>query len=875
MRKITLFFLLLMGTTAFAQFPESFEGAFPPAGWTTFRGVNNIGVLQDWTTSTAVADVNTGTRAAYVRWEDVTGGLAEDWMVTPAFTVSASNPVLSFFQRQSFTAEYGTEYTIRVSTTSQTDHASFTIVNTQTEADVPTVRAVKAVDLSAYIGQTIYVAFVMTNDDGDTWAVDDVDMIAPLPAAPECATVVSPADGAINVVPGGITFAWEPSASGSAATSYDLFYGLTPGNATILVGNYTTTSQVINVDGFNTTFYWKIVPKNITGNAVGCVEWSFTTSAPTGFCLGSPNGQFPATAYTPETCDGITVNTIATNSWTGEYSVVNVVEGETYIFNSSVATDIVTISADNGVTAAAFGTAPLTWVSTLTGTVRFYLHNNIDCETSQVSRVKSIVCGIPTNDQPDYVNLQFPGTATITQNSTVTVYAQIYEGGLTDVEPNIVGQAPGITAWIGVSPEGENTNPDTWTNWIPATWNAGSVGNNDEYQADLGTGLTPGTYYYASRFRLNNGPFVYGGYSAGGGNFWDGTSHLSGVLTVEEPPFTGCLNDPNGLWPTATFIPACAGSVQNITTAGYAGEYSNVQVENGTEYTFSSSIETDRITISNADGTSVLAFGVGSVTWTSSVTGVIRFFTHEDNACSENDDLRTRRVLCGAIPPAPANDECLEAIALTAGGVFDQNAIVGTNFGATASSNEIAPTCGLFQGSDVWYSVVIPDSGTLTIQTLSQSGSAMTDSGMAVYSGSCGNLTQLACNDDNPSGGNFSILTIAGPAGSTVYVRVWSFGSTSQGQFRISAYDASLSTATFDNTSLKYYPNPVRDVLDISYATAIQKVTVTNLLGQQMLQATINATEGQVDLSSLSSGAYLVTLTTEDQMQKTFKIIKN
>ena len=50
--------------------------------------------------------------------------------------------------------------------------------------------------------------------------------------------------------------------------------------------------------------------------------------------------------------------------------------------------------------------------------------------------------------------------------------------------------------------------------------------------ADFGSTLAPGTYYYASRFQIQTGPYTYGGYNAGGGGFWDGTTNVSGVLTV-------------------------------------------------------------------------------------------------------------------------------------------------------------------------------------------------------------------------------------------------------------------------------------------------------------------------------------------------------
>lgn len=873
MKKITLFLLMLFSFTAFAQFPESFETAVPPAGWASFRGTNGLGTGFDWSPTTVAAFVQSGTQAAFVRFEDVTGGLAEDWLVSPLHTVTAPNTLLTFYQRQQYTLDYATEYTVRVSTTSQTDHASFTTVLTQTEADLDLLTmTVKSVDLSAYVGQSIYIAFVMTNDDGDNWAIDNVNMESSV-AAPNCATLLTPADGATIPV-GLVNFSWEAPTTGDAPTSYDFYYGIAPDAVNTLLGNYTDTSIDVNVNDYSFTFYWKIVPKNLGGSAIGCPVWTFTTQDPPGYCLSAPNGQYPIDAYTPETCDGLTANVIVTDGWAGEYSVVNVTSGETYIFSSGT-TDFITLSSDEGVTATAFGDTPLTWVADVTGEVRFYSHVDDQCGDEDVNRVRSIVCGVVTTDSPDYVNLQFPSSIDITQGGSGTVYGQIYEAGLTDVEPGLSGQAAGIQAWVGISPVGENTNPSTWTNWVDATHNAASVGNNDEYMAEIGTGLTPGTYYYATRFRLNSGDYVYGGINASNdGNFWDGTTYLSGVLTVNEPVFVGCLNDPNGLFPTATFTPACTGTVESINNFCYAGEYSNVNLTTGVEYTFSSSIATDRITIGNADGSVVLAYGVTPLTWTSNVTEVVRFYLHTDNACGDNTTSRSRNVFCGTPPPTPANDDCTNAIALTAGAVFADYALTTTSLGATSNVSDPLPSCGAFNfdtnGKDVWYSVVVPEAGTITIET--QGNEGLVDTAIEAYSGTCGALVSILCNDDTT--GLFSTLSLTGlTAGETILIRAWGYNG-SQGSFVISAFDGSLSAPSFDNANFTYYPNPVKDLLNLSYVSNISKVVVVNLLGQQMITANVNATQGQLDLSALASGTYLVKITTEDNLEKTIKVIK-
>jgi len=136
---------------------------------------------------------------------------------------------------------------------------------------------------------------------------------------------------------------------------------------------------------------------------------------------------------------------------------------------------------------------------------------------------------IPTATLSWY-NLQWPVSATILANQNESIYAQCWEPGVTEA----AGPGTGIECWIGYS--ATNSNPNTWTNWVLASYNFGSdPSNNDEYMASLGAaqGLIPGTYYYASRFRYLSGPFTYGGYNGGP---WNGTGNVSGVLTVNPVP---------------------------------------------------------------------------------------------------------------------------------------------------------------------------------------------------------------------------------------------------------------------------------------------------------------------------------------------------
>lgn len=271
----------------------------------------------------------------------------------------------------------------------------------------------------------------------------------------------------------------------------------------------------------------------------------------------------------------------------------------------------------------------------------------------------------------------------------------------------------------------------------------------------------------------------------------------------------------------------------------------------------------------------------GTTTWPVTATGVINVGPFPSGSASVvltllhgsdatcNIPVGTYSYIC-----PPANDNCSDAVALTAGGVFATNAVVGTTVGATNSAPP-APNCASFQGADVWYSVVVPASGSITIETNPNPTSSITDTGLAVYSGSCTSLTLVECDDDDSATGNFSLVALTGRTpGEVLYVNVWEFGGDVAGTFQVSAFDSSLGNESFDSSSFRFYPNPVNDVLNLSYSQNINKVQVINILGQEVKTVTMDANQAQVDMSNLPSGTYLVKVTSDNQV-KTVKVIKN
>jgi len=85
--------------------------------------------------------------------------------------------------------------------------------------------------------------------------------------------------------------------------------------------------------------------------------------------------------------------------------------------------------------------------------------------------------------------------------------------------------------------------------------------------------------------------------------------------------------------------------------------------------------------------------------------------------------------------------------------------------------------------------------------------------------------------------------------------------------------EAPLGTGGFSNNTFTYYPNPVKSILNVSNNAAIRSVSVFNMLGQQVLTRSIGSNSGQIDLSALPSGNYVVKATSDSAVQA-FKIIK-
>lgn len=109
----------------------------------------------------------------------------------------------------------------------------------------------------------------------------------PSPTIPNCAVTHFPANLATGIVKNPI-LTWADG--GAGPTSYDMYFGTATNPP--FVGNQAGTSYkpALSTLASNTTYYWKVVPKNLNGSATGCVEHSFTTGTGFNYCTVGSGG---------------------------------------------------------------------------------------------------------------------------------------------------------------------------------------------------------------------------------------------------------------------------------------------------------------------------------------------------------------------------------------------------------------------------------------------------------------------------------------------------------------------------------------------------------------------------------------------------------
>ena len=151
-------------------------------------------------------------------------------------------------------------------------------------------------------------------------------------------------------------------------------------------------------------------------------------------------------------------------------------------------------------------------------------------------------------------------------------------------------------------------------------------------------------------------------------------------------------------------------------------------------------------------------------------------------------------------------------------------------------------------------------------------GAASGATGYKLYVGTTSGGTDVLNGTDVGNVTSYGLTSLA--SNTTHYVKVVAYNSCNVGTVGSETTFTTENTLAVSNNSkgnLSVYPNPFADVLKISDVKEVKSISITDMTGRQV-KALKPSTE--LNLSSLNSGVYVVTLKMNDGSVKAFKVVK-
>lgn len=566
--------------------------------------------------------------------------------------------------------------------------------------------------------------------------------------APDCISApTAPTDGATNAIPTALTW---PSASGSPI-GYKVYLG-TDAAATNLVNGQSVTGNSYTITSTlspNTLYYWKIVPFNGIGDAVGpCNIWTFTTAT----APSCATNLMPADLAT-----NVARNTSL--SWTAP-TAPNASSYDVYFGTSNNPPFVVNQTATTYVPGTLLANTMYYWKivpknamgdatgcvvqSFTTGTSFAYcdpIYTSGKTDGDLISKVEITegVSSLLVNDtgtsptNPAYTYFTTP-TATLQAGNTYNVTITVGSFG-----------SQNVAVWIDYNDNGTFETNEKVGNTTATIDSNGSA----TFPITLACNPPLGTHRMRVRDVYSftpNGSTIDPCATYGWGETEDYDVTVAAAVACPAPS-AGLAENVTSSGATLKWNIGCSETQWDVHVApagsgAPTGAPSHLNAGPNTGFIISSGL-----TPATAYEFYVRAnCGTGGFsTW----AGPYNFTTHD-------------------LPPA--NDNCSGAEVLTVNADLNcVNVTTTTTSGATAST-ETAPTCvATGTDDDVWFKFTAT-SAQHRVSLANVANGA--DMGMAVYSGVCGSLVQFACSDPNTL--NLTGLTV----GTEYHVRVWTAATT-------------------------------------------------------------------------------------------------
>ena len=253
---------------------------------------------------------------------------------------------------------------------------------------------------------------------------------------------------------------------------------------------------------------------------------------------------------------------------------------------------------------------------------------------------------------------------------------------------------------------------------------------------------------------------------------------------------------------------------------------------------------------------------------------VITYTYTSPNGCSGEQSA-----IITVIPVTLPGDDCDDAIDLSPlfGQAFNepQTSDLYDNTGFTTANNDPSTGFDCFYNDDTlqtpgWFSFT-GDGNTYQVRNVQCTGpNENLDLQAVVYSGTCGSLSPIVCNDDAPGGGRAFLLEFDTEEGVEYLILVDGYDGT-VGEFCIEVTNqGSVSVIDLSNTEFKIYPNPTQGTIQLPQIN-LERVEAYDATGRLVINQ--YQPGPSIDLGTQPAGLYILKLYTGKKVYSA-KVVK-
>ncbi len=654
-------------------------------------------------------------------------------------------------------------------TTSSTDYSSITVAATFASSTASTVAA----------------------NNSNNAAIGASNSFLYMPSL-SCPVISSPANLATNVLLDAV-LSWSAGA-GATPTGYNVYFG-TATNPPLVSSNQASLTYNPGFLSANTTYFWKVIALDGSGQSVGCTENQFTTRQGLAYEVTRSTGiTYSSIAGTGSTVSSWRNGTDTDDNLSNAVSIgFNFVyDGVTYTsfligVNGFITFNTSTPTIGNAGNPYGYLNSGLSFGTPASPKLLAPFYDDITCQGGrsnlQINLDNCIKYKTTGSVGSRILTVEWIGMETYnTGGPNLNFQVKLYEGSnKIDFD---YGSMDGF--------DGTVNNPYSYSLGINAT-SISSTGQPGEYleQQIANTRNFAGTVQnqlYAvpecnSRITFTPGTYTpYVPVSQVPPNDSIGNPiHLS----VNPTP---CIELCGVMYKSAFATPspktvACGGTADDDVWFDFTANNANTTIKVSGSGNYDPTVELFNSSLVSIACANTVGQGLSeTINSTTLVPGNLYYVRVYHRGAGYGTPGSGEFAICvSGTPTPPANDHCLNAISLPISATLTP----GTNtYAATLST---APSCGLGGGEnpddDVWYKFVAPKA----IEVITVSGGVGFNAVIQLLNGTCGSLNSISCKNSFGNG-QVETLTATGlTIGGTYYIRVYHAGiGGGSGNFSIS-----------------------------------------------------------------------------------------